>query len=140
MSERMLAHTDQSFPISNFKELDVTKAIHARLHREDYLEKIHRETVAYRIAEIMSMAGSLVESTLPRLMSVSQAPAYSMEEDLQGLVRTFVNLRDLLCDFEGVYLEAIGQDPTAERAGLIVTEEELQSEIEDFEELDEVEA
>lgn len=90
------------------EELEVTRLIFERLKAENYLELSERETVAYRIAEIMSTAKQMYTKSLPRLINVASESDATVEEDLTGLHMTFVHLCDLVYEFERVYFDAMG--------------------------------
>lgn len=89
------------------EELEITRLIHERLVKEGCLAESERETVAYRIAEIMVTAKQMFTRSLPRLTNVNQESDSPMEDDLTGLQMTFVHLCDLMHEFESVLLGAI---------------------------------
>jgi len=93
------------------EELEITRLIHERLSREDCMEKGDRETVAYRIAEIMVAAKRMYTTSLPRLTNVCGESVSTMDEDLEGLRMTFLHLRDLLHDFDSAYFESMYHEP-----------------------------
>ena len=93
------------------EELEITRLIHDRLSREECLESSDRETVAYRIAEIMVTAKRMYTASLPRLTNVSGESNASMDEDLEGLRMTFLHLRDLLHDFDSTFFESMHHEP-----------------------------
>ena len=82
------------------EELEITRLINDRLRREECMEAEDRETVAYRIAEIMVTAKRMYTTTLPRLTNVSGESSATMDEDIEGMRSTFLHLRDLLHDFD----------------------------------------
>ena len=88
------------------QELVITGVLHRRLAAEDCLRPGDRESVAYRIAEIMVAARSLYTELLPRLMDEDAAEGYSMFEELAGARMAFINLKDLLDDFDEAFLES----------------------------------
>lgn len=117
--------------VTSIPELEITKLIHLRLNREDYLDKSNRETIAYRIAEIMTVADTMVTRSLPLLTNVKGESTFTVEDDLEGMRRTFLHLRDLLYDFDNVFLESIPRDSLADTGSLFITEEEVRAEFED---------
>jgi hypothetical protein len=102
------------------EELEITKLIFARLKAEQCLDEMDRETVAYRIAEIMVAAKQMFTKTLSRLTNVNGESTGSMEEDLTGLQNTFVYMCDLMYDFDSAYMKALKLPPVAKEkvAGL----------------------
>lgn len=98
------------------QELEITRLIFERLARENCLAESERETIAYRISEIMVTAKQMYTKSLPRLTNVNGESDSSVEDDLTGLQMTFTHLCDLMHEFDSVYLEAIRppQDPEAE--------------------------
>lgn len=93
------------------EELEITRLITDRLRREDCLESADRETVAYRIAEIMVTAKRMYTTSLPRLTNVNGESQSSMDDDLEGLRMTFLHLRDLLHDFDSTFFESMHHEP-----------------------------
>lgn len=93
------------------EDLEVTRLINERLQKEKYLESSERETISYRIAEIMATAKQMYTKGLPRLTNVSGESKATMEEDMQGLHMTFVHLCDLMHEFDRVYFDAMGHPP-----------------------------
>lgn len=89
------------------QELVITGVLHRRLAAEDCLRPGDRESVAYRIAEIMVAARSLYTELLPRLMDEDTAEGYSMFEELAGARMAFMNLKDLVEDFDEAFLESM---------------------------------
>ena len=89
------------------QELVITGVLHRRLAAEDCLRPGDRESVAYRIAEIMVAARSLYTELLPRLMDEDAAEGYSMFEELAGARMAFMNLKDLIEDFDEAFLESM---------------------------------
>lgn len=90
------------------------RLIHERLVKENCLLPNERETVAYRIAEIMVTARQMYTQTLPRLTNVSGESQSPMEDDLSGLQMTFLHLNDLLCEFRSTLLQALDLPPEAQ--------------------------
>ncbi len=88
------------------QELVVTRVLHQRMVKEDCLQPGDRESVAYRVAEIMVAAKELYTKTLPQILAEEEnkAPVF---EDLAGLRMAFLHLRDLVCDFEDAFMEAM---------------------------------
>jgi hypothetical protein len=89
------------------QELAITGVLHRRLQAEDCLRPGDRESVAYRIAEIMVHAKSLYTQVLPRLMEEDEALGYTLFEELAGARMAFVQMKDLVEDFDEAFLEAM---------------------------------
>jgi hypothetical protein len=95
------------------EELEITRLINDRLRLEDCMEPADRETVAYRIAEIMVSAKRMYTASLPRLTNVNGESSLPMDEDLEGLRMTFLHMRDLLQDFDSTFFEAMHHETPA---------------------------
>ena len=89
------------------EELEVTKLLFERMTKEKCLTASERETISYRIAEIMASAKRLYTKSLPRLTNVNGESDATMEDDLIGLQMTFEHLCDLMHEFRSTYLGAI---------------------------------
>ncbi len=89
------------------QELAITGVLHRRLQAEECLRPGDRESVAYRIAEIMVHAKSLYTQVLPRLMEEDAAEGYTLFEELAGARMAFVQMKDLVEDFDEAFLEAM---------------------------------
>ena len=89
------------------EELEITRLLFERLVKENCLSESERETIAYRIAEIMVAAKRMYTKLLPRLTNVSNESSSPMEDDLAGLQMTFVHLCDLMHEFDSTLLGAI---------------------------------
>lgn len=89
-------------------EAAITRILNERFEQEDCLRAGGRESVAYRIAEIMVAAKSLYTEVLPRLIrenpAVESLPIY---DELGGLRMAFLHLRDLMHDFDEAYFDAM---------------------------------
>ena len=108
----------QPFSADNVtEELEITKLIYERLKKESCLESSERQTIAYRIAEIMVAAKQLYTKSLPRLINVGGESDSPMEDDLAGLQMTFVHLCDLMYDYDSAYLQALGHPEPSEKEG-----------------------
>ncbi len=106
----------------------ITKHLFARMREEDCLRPGDRESVAYRIAEVMVLAKQLYMETLPRLMGETEETLF---DELAGLRMALLNLRDLVSEFDESFLEAMlhqreaDADETPENEGEEEEEEEL---------------
>lgn len=89
------------------QELAITGVLHRRLQAEDCLRPGDRESVAYRVAEIMVQARTLYTEVLPRLMEEDAAEGYTLFEELAGARMAFMHLKDLVEDFDQAFLEAM---------------------------------
>ena len=87
--------------------MEITRLIFERLAKENCLAESERETIAYRIAEIMVTAKQMYTKSLPRLTNVNGESDSPVEDDLTGLQMTFTHMCDLMHEFDSVYLEAI---------------------------------
>ena len=98
------------------QELEITRLIFERLVKENCLAESERETIAYRIAEIMVAAKQMYTKSLPRLTNVNGESNSPVEDDLTGLQMTFTHMCDLMHEFDSVFLEAIRppKDPESE--------------------------
>lgn len=93
------------------EEIEITRLIFERLKSEKCLDEEGRETVAYRIAEIMVAAKEMYTKALPRLTNVNGESNSTMEEDLTGLQMTFTHLCDLMHEYDAAYLQAMKLPP-----------------------------
>lgn len=99
------------------QELVITRLLNQRMVDEDCLRPGDRESVAYRIAELMIAAKELYTRSLPRLTE-KQADSEPMFAELAGLRMAFLHLRDLVGDFEDSFMEAmVHQREEDEEAG-----------------------
>lgn len=89
------------------EEVEITRLIFDRMKREQCLDEGDRETVAYRIAEIMVTAKQMYTKTLPRLTNVSGESDAMMEDDLSGLQMSFLHLCDLIYEFQSTLMSAM---------------------------------
>lgn len=95
--------------ITELGEAVIARIVHERLEKDKGLHPGDRESVAYRIAEIMACAKELYTGALPRLLQEGS----SMEEEISGLRMTFLHLRDLVTDFDQAFLEAMHHERAA---------------------------
>lgn len=109
-------------------EVVITQRLFARLQEEDCLRPGDRESVAYRIAEVMVLAKQLYLDTLPRLMGESQE---SMFDELAGLRMALLNFRDLVSEFDEAFLEAMHHQREADPQSEPDTEFDQEEEDED---------
>lgn len=91
-------------------EVVITQRLFARMQAEDCLRPGDRESVAYRIAEVMVLAKQLYLETLPRLMGESEE---TMFDELAGLRMALLNLRDLVSEYDESFLEAMHHEREA---------------------------
>lgn len=89
------------------QELAITGVLHRRLQADECLRPGDRETVAYRVAEIMVHAKSLYTEVLPRLLDEDEAEGYTMEEELAGMRMALLHMKDLIEDFEEAFMDAM---------------------------------
>lgn len=104
---------DSSVPT---EELEITRLIFERLKKERCLKEDERETIAYRIAEIMVAAKDMFTKSLPRLTNVSGESDSPMDDDLLGLQLTFQHLCDLMHEYDSSYLQALRLPPPEKKA------------------------
>lgn len=95
-----------------FPEETIVRLIFARFEKTEVLRVGDRETVAYRISEIMSLAKDLYTTSLPRLL-VEGGTSEAMEEELAGLRMGLLHMRDLVTDFDSAYLESMTHERDA---------------------------
>ena len=107
-AKRYYKPTDSSYTI---EEIEITKLIFERLKKDQCLEESDRETVAYRIAEIMVAAKHMYTNTLTRLINVSGESRGTAHDDLVGLQNSFTHLCDLMYEYDSAYLKALGHPP-----------------------------
>lgn len=111
------------------EEAEITRLIHDRMRTEECMEEADRETVAYRIAEIMAAARRMYTTSLPRLTNVNGESDGPMDDDLAGLRMTFLHLRDLLHDFDSTFFESMHHaPPTYDYDGEMPDEDDLAAE------------
>lgn len=93
-------------------EYMLAKLLNTQLATEQSLLPGDREAVSYRISEIMVCAKNLYTSVLPRLLQEKPA-GQSLEEEIAGLRMTLLHLRDLVTDFDNVFLDSMFHDRQA---------------------------
>lgn len=108
-------------------EVEITRLLFDRMKRENCLDDCDRETVAYRIAEIMVTAKQMYTRLLPRLTNVSGESENCMEDDLTGLQMSFMHLSDLMYEFQRTLLIAMKVPLEADQQP---EEQESESEVE----------
>ncbi len=120
-------------------EMLITRVLNERFEKEDVLRVSGRESVAYRIAEIMLAAKSLYTETLPRLTRENpDAEPLPLYDELAGLRMSFLHLRDLMHDFDEAFFEAMHYQREEEGvAPLLPPEDPEESEGPEYEEEDE---
>ncbi len=89
------------------QELAITGVLHRRLQAEDCLRPEDRESVAYRISEIMVCARNLYTEVLPRLMEEDLAELPTLFDELAAARMTFLHIKDLVEDFEEIFMLAM---------------------------------
>lgn len=90
-------------------EYMLAKLLNTKFATEPSLLPGDREAVSYRISEIMVCAKNLYTAVLPRLLQEKPA-GQSMEEEIAGLRMTLLHLRDLVTDFDNVFLDSMFHD------------------------------
>lgn len=101
----------QSEAKKQIEELEITRLIFDRMKREQCLDELERETVAYRIAEIMVTAKQMYTQILPRLINAAGESENAMEDDLAGLQMSFLHLCDLMYEFQAALLQGMKVPP-----------------------------
>ena len=94
-------------------EAIITRILHQRLEKEQKLSAGDRESVAYRISEIMVCAKDLYTHSLPRLLQEGTQESNCIEEEITGLRMALLHLRDLVTDFDNTFLEAMTHEREA---------------------------
>lgn len=90
------------------QELLITRLLFQRLEKEDCLRPEDRQSVAYRVSEIMVAAKDLYTESLPRLLQQTEEPEiYTALEDLTGLRMALLHLHDLISDFEDAFMDSM---------------------------------
>ncbi|MBI3929727.1 MAG: hypothetical protein HY319_29575 [Armatimonadetes bacterium] len=90
------------------QEVTITRLLYRRLEEEDCLRPGDRQSIAYRISEIMVAAKNLYTESLPRLLQQSPGEqVYSAFEELAGLRMVLLHLHDLIGDFEDEFMDAM---------------------------------
>lgn len=98
------------------EEIAITKLVNGRLQAGGCLRVGTRESVAYRLAEIMVAAKDLYTEVLPRFIEGGEDGGEADEElseservfdDLAGVRMAFIHMRDLILDFEDAFMDAI---------------------------------
>lgn len=100
------------------EEIAITKLVNRRLQEGGCLRVGTRESVAYRLAEIMVSAKNLYTEVLPRFIEGgADGGEYEEDEelseservfdDLAGVRMAFIHMRDLIVDFEDAFMDAI---------------------------------
>jgi hypothetical protein len=99
-------------------EFYIAKALKSRLDQQDLLRKDDRQSMAFRIAEIMVETKRVYTATLPRLMGETvpdEGETLSLEQEMIGLRMTMLHLRDIIAEFDIFFMEAMvnDQDPSS---------------------------
>ncbi|MBQ7502236.1 hypothetical protein IJT93_05900 [bacterium] len=99
------------------EEITITKLVNGRLAAGGCLRPGSRESVAYRLAEIMVSAKNLYTEVLPGFIEGAETGGEEAEEyaseservfdDLAGVRMAFIHMRDLIADFEDAFMDAI---------------------------------
>jgi hypothetical protein len=99
-------------------EFYIAKALKARFDQENLLRKDDRQSMSFRIAEVMVETKRVYTTTLSRLMGETvpdEGETLPLEQELLGLRMTLLHLRDIVSEFEVFFMEAMvnDQDSTA---------------------------
>ena len=97
------------------EELAITRVIYKHLQAQNCLRPGERESVAYRLAELMVAAKDLYTDVLPHLLQGGEDdydPQTEGEEtpifrELSGVRMALIHLRDLIADFDESFMEAM---------------------------------
>lgn len=106
----------------------ITQHLFSRMREEDCLRPGDRESVAYRIAEVMVLAKQLYVESLPRLMGESTETLFN---ELAGLRMALLNMRDLITEFDEAFLEAMLHQREADEAEAPPDDDEDVDEVEE---------
>lgn len=115
------SNIDKEYDTSGAKyippEFYVAKSLKARFDKENYLKPDDRNTLAYRVAEIMVHSKELSQTTLPRILGESES--LSVEEEVLGLRMALIHLKDLIDEFEGAFMDSMmaERDPSTKEDG-----------------------
>ena len=97
------------------EELAITRVIYKHLQAQNCLRPGERESVAYRLAELMVAAKDLYTDVLPHLLQGGEDdydPQTEGEEtpifrELSRVRMALIHLRDLIADFDESFMEAM---------------------------------
>lgn len=110
-------------------EMLITRVLHQRLKDEDCLRPGDRESVAYRISELMVAAKALYTDVLPRLTrELPVTEPLPLEEELAGLRMALLHIRDLVADFDEAFFEAMHHQREEDGTGPLLPPDDLEEE------------
>lgn len=87
----------------------IMKILHKKLRREPTIDEDHKESIAYRLAEIMAGAKSLYTKILPKLSDEETG----MFELLSEFRLHYMNLIDIIEEFDELFLTSIVKEEGA---------------------------
>lgn len=90
------------------QDLIITSVIEDKLNHEEVLKAEDRQTIAYRIAEIMTTSKDLYTEGLADILEPKSE--HNALEQLSGLRMSFLHLKDLIEEFEESFLKAMHGD------------------------------
>lgn len=91
---------------------NLMRLLYERFKKENILDQEHKESLAYRMAEIMSSAKNLYTQILPRM--TEQKNEDNLLELLSDFRLHYLNLADIIAEFDDLFLVAIVQEEGAE--------------------------
>ena len=89
----------------------IMRIIHDKLKNENWIDNENKESLCYRIAEIMTAAKSIYTNVMPEIMNAK--PGQNMLELLSELRLHYLNLSDLICEFDDLFMSSIIQEEDA---------------------------
>jgi hypothetical protein len=90
----------------------IMKVINERMKPLDCIEAENKESLSYRIAEIMTASKNLYTGMLPRL--ITEDKPEDMWEMLVEMRMHFLHITDLIAEFDTLFLESIESEEDEE--------------------------
>ncbi len=112
------------------------KIFHEKIKQEKCLEEEHKESICYRLAEIMTAAKNIYTRITPRIIEKNDRE--SMLELLSDFRLHYLNLADLIGEFDDLFLSSIIQEegalmPDAENEGENMDDDESEEQDDGYE-------
>ena len=90
---------------------NLMRLLYERFKKDENLDNDHKESLAYRMAEIMSSAKNLYTQILPRMTDEQNGD--NMLELLSDFRLHYLNLSDIITEFDDLFLSSIVQEEGA---------------------------
>lgn len=98
--------TNQDLDLSEIKQATtIMKIIYNKIRTLDCIDNDNKESIAYRIAEIMSFSKNLYTKLLPRL--IDEQSTENLWELLVEMRMHYLHQIDLLTEFDEFFLQSI---------------------------------